>query len=64
MRYLLLLAAVLLIASPALAKNRATRPYENRICAKGRVGQTGIDRKGNTLVCKPYGKSGWPRWMR
>jgi len=29
-----------------------------------RVGQTGIDRKGNALVCKPYGKSGWPRWMR
>jgi hypothetical protein len=63
MRYLLLAVAVLLAASPALARNRASRPYVNRICAKNRIGQTATDRKGNALVCKPDGK-GWARWVR
>lgn len=62
MRSLLLAAAIVLAASPALAKKAGRAPREGRFCAKAKVGTTAQDKKGNTLECKQDGKKS--RWVK
>jgi hypothetical protein len=58
----LLLAALVLAASPAFAKKAGRAPREGRYCAKAKVGTTAQDKKGNTLECKQDGKRA--RWVK
>ena len=60
MRHLAL--ALLLLATPALAKGKAAKgPKEGQFCAKKAQGTTATDAKGATLTCKPDAK-GKLRW--
>jgi hypothetical protein len=57
----LLLAAAVLIASPAFAKG-TKGPAAGRYCKKSKVGTTVQDKAGNTLECKLDGKR--TKWMK
>ena len=51
----LLLAAAVLVASPAFAKG-AKKPVAGRFCKKAKIGTTAQDKDGNTLECQAAGK--------
>jgi len=51
----LLLAAAVLVASPAFAKT-PKKPVDGQFCKKAKIGTTATDKAGNSLECKTVGK--------
>ena len=58
----LLLAAAVLVASPAFAKSAKRPPAAGQFCKKAKIGTTVQSKAGDTLECKAVGKGA--KWTK